>query len=92
MENIRLLLVDDEDVFRRGISKVLANRGIVSQQAGNGEECLSILEKEPMDVVVLDVRMPGMSGIEVLKHIKEKYPRMALKVLRQGPMIISTSQ
>ncbi|MBW2168120.1 MAG: hypothetical protein JRG69_02480 [Deltaproteobacteria bacterium] len=51
MENIRLLLVDDEDVFRRGISKVLANRGIVSQQAGNGEECLSILEKETMDVV-----------------------------------------
>ena len=81
MENIRLLLVDDEDVFRRGISKVLANRGIVSQQAGNGEECLSILEKEPMDVVVLDVRMPGMSGIEVLNHIKEKYPKTEVILL-----------
>lgn len=81
MENIRLLLVDDEDGFRQTIAKRLTIRGIVPEQARNGEECLSILEKKPMDVVVLDVKMPGMNGIEVLDHIKEKYPKTEVLLL-----------
>jgi len=71
---IRLLLVDDEEHFRQTIGKRLAKRGLDCDQAANGNECLSILEKKTMDVVILDVRMPGMSGIEVLQNINATYP------------------
>jgi two-component system NtrC family sensor kinase len=75
MNNIRLLLVDDEDDFRQTLAKRLTKKGIPPEQAESGETALSILEKKQMDVVVLDVKMPGMHGIEVLQHIKEKHPR-----------------
>ncbi len=74
MEEISVLFVDDDKDLRRSIARSLAKRGIVPEQAANGEECMAILEKKPVDVVVLDVKMPGMNGIEVLRHIKEKYP------------------
>ena len=81
MEKIRLLLVDDENEFRRTIAKRLRKRGIVPREAANGEECLSILDKEQMDVVVLDVKMPGMNGIEVLDRIKERHPKSEVILL-----------
>ena len=81
METIRLLLVDDEDHFRQTIAKRLAKRGLASDQAANGIECLSILEKKAMDVVVLDVKMPGMTGIEVLRNITAKYPKTEVILL-----------
>ncbi|MBT9439175.1 MAG: response regulator, partial [Desulfobacterales bacterium] len=73
--NINLVLVDDEADFRQTLAKRLVWRGIVPREAGSGEECLSILAKEPADVVILDVKMPGMNGIEVLGHIKKEYPK-----------------
>jgi signal transduction histidine kinase len=81
VKTIRLLLVDDEDHFRQTIAKRLAKRGLASEQATNGNECLSILEKKAMDVVVLDVRMPGMTGIEVLRNIRNKYPKTEVILL-----------
>jgi len=75
MHNIRLLLVDDEDDFRQTLAKRLTKKGITPEQAENGEKALSILENKRMDVVVLDVKMPGMDGIEALHHIKKKYPK-----------------
>ena len=74
METIRLLLVDDEDDFRRTVAKRLMKRGIDAKQAASGKECLEILNNDPVDVVVLDVKMPGMDGIETLLHIKKQYP------------------
>ena len=62
MNNIRLLLVDDEDDFRSTVAKRLTKRGIALEEAGTGEECLAILEKTPMDVVILDVRCPAWTG------------------------------
>jgi signal transduction histidine kinase len=81
VETIRLLLVDDEDGFRQTIAKRLAKRGLAADQAADGNECLSILEKKSMDVVVLDVKMPGMSGIEVLRNITDKYPETEVILL-----------
>jgi len=75
MKNIHLLLVDDEDDFRQTLAKRLTKKGITPEQAENGQKALSILENKRMDVVVLDVKMPGMDGIEVLHHIKKKYPK-----------------
>ena len=81
LETIRLLLVDDENHFRQTLAKRLAKRGLASDQAANGNDCLSILEKKAMDVVVLDVKMPGMSGIEVLQHIRDNYPKTEVILL-----------
>ncbi|MCD4721993.1 MAG: response regulator [Desulfobacula sp.] len=73
--------MDDEDGFRKIITKRLAKRGINPFQAASGEECLNILEKEPMDVVVLDVKMPGISGIDTLKVIKQEYEKIQVILL-----------
>jgi signal transduction histidine kinase len=81
MNNIHLLLVDDEDNFRQTLCKRLEKRGFALEQAANGEECLSILEKKPVNVVVLDVRMPGKSGIDVLRNIKDRYPKTEIILL-----------
>jgi len=81
LNTIHLLLVDDEDNFRQSIARRLAKRGLVIDQAANGNECLSILENKSMDVVVLDVKMPGMSGIEVLRNITDKYPKTEVILL-----------
>ena len=81
MKTIRLLLVDDEDHFRQTLAKRLAKWGLASDQAADGNECLSILDKKAIDVVVLDVKMPGMSGIEVLQNITAKYPRTEVILL-----------
>ena len=76
IKKIRLLLVDDEDDFRSTLSKRLEKRGAQISQASNGKECLAVMANCPVDVVVLDVKMPGMSGIEVLQHIKADHPQV----------------
>ena len=81
MEELRLLLVDDEEHFRQVLAKRLSRRGMAPEQAGSGEECLNLLEKRPMDVVILDVKMPGMDGLEVLRRIKERYERTEVILL-----------
>jgi signal transduction histidine kinase len=73
IKKIRLLLVDDETHFRTALAKRLKKRGIAALQAGSGQECLAMLADHPMDVVVMDVKMPGMSGIDTLHRIKEKH-------------------
>jgi two-component system, NtrC family, sensor kinase len=87
-DNIRLLLVDDEEGFRAAIARRLAKRGLISVQASNGGECLNILEKMPMDVVVLDVKMPGITGIDTLKEIKQAYEKTQV-ILLTGNAAIS---
>jgi len=79
--NIRLLLVDDEEDFRQTIAKRLKKRGFAPEEAGSGNECLALLENKAVDIVVLDVKMPGMDGIETLRHIKEKFPETEVILL-----------
>ena len=81
MANLCLLLVDDEADFRETLIKRLKKRGIGPREAGSGEECLTALEAESADVVVLDVKMPGMNGIETLRRIKKQYPRTEVIML-----------
>jgi two-component system, NtrC family, sensor kinase len=76
-----LLLVDDETVFRQNLAKILQTRGMLVSQAENGSACLQFLEENPVDIVVLDVKMPGMNGIEVLRHIKEKQTKIEVILL-----------
>jgi signal transduction histidine kinase len=81
MENIHLLLVDDEADFRAAISRRMERRGIRVFQAEDGPSCLDLLEEMEINVVVLDVKMPGMSGIEVLKRVKERHAKIEVILL-----------
>jgi len=74
MDRFRVLVIDDEIDFVETMVKRLQDRGLDAEAATGGQEGLELLEKNPPDVVVLDVRMPKMSGIEVLKEIKKKKP------------------
>lgn len=67
----KVLIVDDEERFRMTLRKLLAGRGIDAEASGSAEEALGKLAETPYDVVLLDVRMPGMNGIEALAEIKK---------------------
>jgi len=71
MIGARILLVDDEVVFTDNMSKLLENRGYRVKAVNNGESAVSALEEEDFDVVVLDLKMPGMDGIATLKELKK---------------------
>jgi PAS domain S-box-containing protein len=74
---IRLLLVEDDAESRQALSIMLDRRGVAVNAAPNGDRALRIFAKERFDIVVADIRMPGMSGLDLLRHIRaedEDYP------------------
>ncbi|MBI4858765.1 MAG: response regulator [Candidatus Riflebacteria bacterium] len=77
----RVLLVDDEVDFLASMKRVLARRGLFVTCAGSGQEALELLAGSVFDVVVLDVKMPGLSGEEVLEQIKKAHPRTEVIML-----------
>ena len=70
----RVLLVDDEERFRVTLKKMLASQGLAVAAVGSGPEALAELQSQPYDVVLLDIRMPGMDGLETLTEIKKLRP------------------
>ena len=74
MAEYRVLLVDDEEEFVSALSERLTLRGIEVESALNGEEALARLVDKEFEVVILDVMMPGLSGLEVLRQIKSTHP------------------
>ena len=71
MEEFTVLLVDDEVEFLDVLVKRLRKRKLSLLSASSGEEALKLIREHPVDVAVLDVKMPGMDGISVLKEIKK---------------------
>lgn len=80
-EKIKVLMVDDEEQFRSTTSKILARKGYETTLAASGEEAIEILKESDQDVVVLDVKMPGMGGHEALARIKEMNPDIQVIML-----------
>ncbi|MBN2242842.1 MAG: response regulator [Acidobacteria bacterium] len=70
-KNLDLLLVDDEPDFRRATSTALIRRGFTVSEAASGEEALERIARKRPDFVVLDLKMPGMGGIETLRRLRE---------------------
>lgn len=68
----RLLIIDDEDIVLKSCQRILRDSGYRIDTASNGEDGLSMLDRDDYDLVVTDLMMPGMSGMDVLKTIKEK--------------------
>ena len=77
----KVLLVDDESEFVMALSERLQMRDIGSSVALNGEEALSLVETEEPEVVVLDLRMPGVDGIEVLRRLQRDHPAVQVIIL-----------
>lgn len=75
------MLVDDEKDFVEMLSLRLKENEENVIAAYNGQECMDILEKTPVDVIILDVKMPGMDGIETLKQIKKRHPLVEVILL-----------
>ena len=81
MTDIKVLIVDDEHDFRETLVKRLEKRKFLIQGVGNGISALELIEHQPFDVVVLDVMMPIMDGIETLREIKKNKPLIEVIML-----------
>jgi DNA-binding NtrC family response regulator len=77
----KILLVDDEERFRLTLGKRLTERQLDVVTVGSGEEALREVKGKPFDVVILDVKMPGLDGIETLKEIKKINPDVEVVLL-----------
>ncbi|HYM94351.1 MAG TPA: response regulator transcription factor, partial [Chitinophagaceae bacterium] len=73
---IRIVIADDYPLFREGIHLMLQKEKDlkITGEAGNGEELLKVVEREQPDIVITDIEMPVMNGIEATKRIKSKFP------------------
>jgi DNA-binding response OmpR family regulator len=82
-----ILIVDDEVNIRHGLRAVLAKEGHKIQEAASAEEALSLLATFPCEVAIVDIRMPGMSGTELLATVRKRWPDIAVILLTgQGTM------
>ena len=76
-----ILLVDDEERFRLNLKKMLGAHGLTVTALGSGPEALEELARQPYDVILLDVRMPGMDGLATLAAIKKAHPDCEVIIL-----------
>jgi two-component system NtrC family response regulator len=81
MAKQQILIVDDNPNMSSLLSEMLEIFDFSSKRAGNGQEALEILDKESFSMVITDLRMPEMSGSELLRNIKEKYPDLPVVVI-----------
>jgi DNA-binding response OmpR family regulator len=81
MEKIKVMLVDDEEEFVTTLSGRIRKRGFDSSVAFTGEEALQIVYDQVPDVMILDLKMPGVDGMEVLKRVKKAYPNVQIIIL-----------
>lgn len=81
MEQLKILLVDDEERLLSTTKKLFEKIGIKALTATSGQEALKILETQDVNVIFLDIKMPGMDGMETLQRIKKNYPLIEVIIL-----------
>jgi len=84
---MKILIADDHAVVRQGLKQILAAefKKAVFGEASNGQQAIDLVWKEPWDVLVLDITMPGQSGLDVLKAIKKSRPKLPVLMLSMHP-------
>lgn len=81
MNKFKVLLVDDEEELVTALAERLQLRGVETSIALSGEQALHMLHDEGPDVILLDLKMPGMDGLEVLRRVKKVYPPIQVVIL-----------
>jgi two-component system response regulator PilR (NtrC family) len=79
--SISILIVDDEAIMRNLLQKILAREGYQLDTVADGASALEYLEKNTVDIVISDLKMPRMDGFELLKQIKNKYPSVGVIIM-----------
>lgn len=84
---IRILLVDDHAIIRDGVKQILADTDdlVVAGEAANGNEALKLVAEQDWDLVILDISMPGKSGLEVIKLIRQAKPGLPILIFTMHP-------
>jgi len=87
MKKIRLLIADDHPIVREGYKKILMSQPDmdVTGEAGNGQEVLDLIQKKDFELILLDISMPGRSGLEILKELKSQKPHLPVMILSIYP-------
>src|SRR5690606_10128873 len=80
-EPIRVLVADDEPTLRRSVVRMLISKGMHVATAEDGARAIEVLAAEPFDVALVDLMMPRVGGIEVLEHIKSRYPDIEVVIM-----------
>jgi DNA-binding NarL/FixJ family response regulator len=83
MESYRIVLADDHALFRQGLKKIISGVADleVAGEAGDGVELLSLLDKTVAQMVILDISMPRLRGIEAIREVKKRHPAMKVLIL-----------
>ena len=87
-----ILIVDDEDSVRRGYTRILGEMDCEAQAAADGEQALQAMARRPFDVVLLDLRMPGAGGLDVLRTMKQRWPASEVVVITGYPTVESARE
>ncbi len=81
MDPVHVLIVDDEHQFVDAVVERLRLRGFNADGATSGQDAMELLRQRPYDVVVLDVKMPGVGGFNVIRKIKEEWPNLRVVLI-----------
>jgi DNA-binding NtrC family response regulator len=90
--NATILVVDDEEVVRRSHTRVLRSEHCQVEAVGDGEQALQAMAAQPYDVVLLDLRMPGLDGLSVLRTMKRRWPESEVIVITGYPSVDSAKE
>ncbi len=84
---IRILIADDHAILRRGLREILVGefRGAIFGEAGNAQEVLTAVRTQAWDLVILDITMPGRSGLDLLRDLRQSRPDLPVLVLSMHP-------
>lgn len=87
MSKIKILIADDHPIVREGFKQVLSDTTdmLVADEAGNGQEVLNLIRNNKYDVILLDISMPGRSGLEILKELRSEYPKLPVLIVSIYP-------
>ncbi len=89
---VNILVVDDEEVVRLSFARTLSGQHCNVQAAPSGNDALRMMREHSFDVVLLDLRMPGMDGMSVLKTIKEQWPESEVIIITGYPAVETAKQ
>lgn len=84
---MRVIIADDHAIVRRGLIQILAEEDqlLLAREAENANEVFKLLREDDWDIIILDISMPGKSGLEILKEVKQEHPKVPILVLTSHP-------